>query len=323
MGTKKEIDYLKAFAIFLVVFYHAVFTARLFDGNMFFMCLQIALRLVHVPLFIMIAGYLCHKQDILQFYRKKADRILIPFLFMSFLKLVYNNLISAEHIHEGSIWEQIFDAYICGGTYWFCYCLLVIFAIAPLLWGNRKRIWAALAVFSAANIFIQWNEIRITDILQIGQVIYHLPFFLVGMLLWSYKVPERLRKTRAGYILIPVSLCIAGICGYFRFFLDIYYQWYVDFLFGLGIMYLLYCLACVIRGKAADHFLGTMGKYSLQIMFFDSFFREVLFLLICLIMDVSAAAALIVTVLDLALCCLTSMLAGKVPVLSRLCGLKE
>jgi len=320
--VKKEIDYLKAFAILLVVFYHAIYEAKLFLGNMTFICLNIGLEHVHVPLFILIAGFLCHKQDLRSFYIKKIKRILIPFIFMSCLKLLYNNLISAEHIHEGNIWNQIFDAFVCGGTYWFCYCLLVIFALAPLFWDNRKRIWALLAVLSAANIVLRWTDVSLTNVLQINQVVNQMPFFLMGMLIRSYDLTGLVKKKKyCQYIILAASICLAVVCGYVRFYLDFYLLWLTDVFFGLSVMYMLYFIAVRIKGRFAGAVLGTMGKYSLQIMFLDSFFRITFYYLVYMFAERGIAAALTVTVLDITVSCLVCIAARKIPVLSKLMGL--
>ena len=322
MRRQKDLDYLKAFAVILVVFYHAIYAAGLFWGNMFYICLDIALEHIHVPLFMLIAGYLCHKQNVKKFYIKKIKRILIPFVFMSVLKLLYNNLISSEFTHEGSISEQIFDAFICGGTYWFCYCLLVIFAIAPLFWDRRKLMWTVLAVLIAANTVMRWTGTGFTDVLQIDQVLCQMPFFLIGMILSSCSAAQLIKRKKNQYLLLFAGIAAGGICGYFRFALDVHRIWIIDFVFGLSAMFLLYFIAARLRGNIADKILSTISSFSLQIMFFDSFYRVVLYLLVYLILEKGFLAALAVTVLDITVSCGTCFILRRIPGVCSLVGLE-
>ena len=84
------IDYLKAFAIILVILGHSLsFYANnissLPNGMKVFSSLVYA---VHVPLFFFMAGYLCHKQNVKRFYKKKFMRIIVPFITFTVLKLL-------------------------------------------------------------------------------------------------------------------------------------------------------------------------------------------------------------------------------------------
>lgn len=125
-AKKDYIDYLKAFAIIMVVSVHAFTYYSGHHGPLstIWKNIWILMRTVCVPLFFAVAGFLCHKQKVLPFYRKKVFRILLPFLTFTTLKLVYTNCVSNHFAHANTLWFQLIDAFIYGELYWFCYPIL-------------------------------------------------------------------------------------------------------------------------------------------------------------------------------------------------------
>lgn len=307
----------------MVIFYHVIFYSDIFWFRLPYICLCITLENLHVPLFILLAGYLCHKQNIKEFYGKKVRRILIPFLFMSALKLLSGNLIWTELSHPGTLPEQLSDAFLRGGLYWFSYCLLVLFLLAPLFWDRTKLVWILLILTLAANIYIRQNEIQLTSVLQLGQVLRMSPYFLTGMLLAKYDAPKRLAGGKNSWIALAVSLAVAGVCGYFRFHEDVHTSYYLDFMMGLSLMYVLYFIACRIRGSAARKILELPGRYTYQLMLLEGFFRILIYRGLNLLLPAGMVLIIISTVLILVISCLACVLAEKIPVLSTLLGLKE
>lgn len=321
MNRNRSIDYLKAFAILMVVFYHAIISLDICYHDLTYICVTIALQNVHVPLFLLIAGYLCRKQDIRSFYLKKVRRILIPFLFMTVLKLILNNILSTSYIHGNSVGMQLFDAFICGQLYWFCYALLIMFAAAPLLWDRKALKWVLLVLLIGANLILVLKGIHLTDILQIHNVLYYCPFFLIGMLLKDYRMGEWTIK--AHLLWLAAALLVGAVTGYLRFHEDVNNIYAVDLFMGLCIMYLLYMIAELIPKKGLpDKWLVTAGTYSLQIMLLDPFLRTVLSKLFLSFMEKGTLMAVIITLLNAAICCLICIVAEKIPVISVLMGLE-
>ena len=108
---KTHIDYLKALAIIMVIVHHCLaYLGSTTNGISTAGELSIVLlHTSHVPLFCIIAGYLCHKQPVGKYYWKKVQRIIIPFITFSLLKLIYSVFISSEFSHGGSSFsEQLF-----------------------------------------------------------------------------------------------------------------------------------------------------------------------------------------------------------------------
>ena len=321
----KRIDYLKAFAIILVVFYHALIQVDISYSTLEYACVTLAMKNVHVPLFILIAGYLCHKQGVKAFYRKKVERILIPFLFFSALKLLVNNLLGTEFVHADTFPSQLWDAFVCGQLYWFCYCLLIMYAIAPLLWNRKALQWGLLIVLIGANIWIGAAQVTLTDVLQIQSVIYYSPFFVLGMLLGGYDFPGFRRYGPGRYICLAAALAGAAVTGYLRFRLIVDDRSYLsDFIFGICVMYLLYLLAVLLEGhKVPDKILSLPGRYSFQIMLLDPFWRMAVYALFSLFLQDGLLLAVIMTVLDLILSCITCQVLQHIPGISYLTGLRQ
>ena len=336
MSHRKSIDHLKAFAIILVVFYHAMFQVEASYSSLANTCVTIALRDIHVPLFILIAGYLCHRQDVRGFFRKKARRILIPFLFFTILKLVMNNLMGTEYVHGDTFPKQLWEAFVCGQLYWFCYCLLIMFLIAPLLWDRKVLRWILLGAALTANILLAWFEVELTDVLQLGNVLYYSPFFLLGMLLSGYRFPgfrrssgteedSAGRKSRGIWICSAIALAGSLGTGYLRFIADSGDRiCIVDYVFGICVMYLLYLLTFLtVRAGISDRIFAALGRYSLQIMLLDPFWRILAYEIFRHVLPDGMLLAAVITPLVLALSWVTCLIFQRIPGLSFLSGLES
>lgn len=321
---KRNITYLKAFAIIMVVFYHAVcdILCASNPNDMFAAGTKSVMENVHVPLFFLIAGYLCHKQNVRNFYKKKIQRILIPFLFMSCLKLFFNNFISSAHIHGEGIGYQLFDAFVCGKLYWFCYALLIMYAAAPLLWNRKLRIWIVLVGSLAANVLMNVYNIKLTDVLQLENAIYQLPFFATGMLLAQYNVFRKSVSIASRTLSSLAAIITAAAMIYTELILGID-NYIISFIMGLSIMYILYLIAACFSGVAADRIFALPSEYSFQIMLLDSFYRVLLILVMSKFMNPDIWMVIMVSILVLLLSCATCRLLVKIPVIRVFMGLKN
>ena len=191
--TSADLDYLKAFAAFLVVLGHCLsyYTAwqplPLFAG-----IAEDLIYHVHVPLFFTISGFLCHRQPLRPYYKKKVLRVLVPFWFFAFLKVFFSTVIVRHFAHADTIGGQLYDAFVIGRAYWFAYAIFLMLLIAPLFWEKdektapRKAIigMVAAAVFSAVCSIKELS--LLPAVFQISPTVKHLPFFLSGMVLRFY-----------------------------------------------------------------------------------------------------------------------------------------
>lgn len=331
MEQRKSINYLKAFAIILVVIYHACNLTGVSYQSMTAVRFSYALRTIHVPLFILIAGYLCRRQPIRPFYGKKIRRILVPFLFMSVLKLIMNNVLPVGYGHGSSLLSQLVDAFVCGQLYWFCYCLLIMFAVAPLLWDRKLLKAVLLILLIGINLFLGIREIHLTDWLQLHNVLYYFPYFLLGMLLKELHFSEKfsgvgqkekgvVRRNRI--LLCAAAFLTGGISGYLIFYRLVIYFYILDFLFGLSVMALMFLLTSFLSGLSFPfRYLDAVGRYSFQIMLLDPFFHAALYMLLSLFLQEGPFMVALITVPDLVLSFLVCKGLERVPVLSDLLGL--
>ena len=70
--TSANLDYLKAFAAFLVVLGHGIsYYAYRYSLPIFAGIAEDLIYQVHVPLFFTISGFLCHRQPLRAYYRKR------------------------------------------------------------------------------------------------------------------------------------------------------------------------------------------------------------------------------------------------------------
>ena len=211
--TSADLDYLKAFAAFLVVLGHCLsyYTAwqplPLFAG-----IAEDLIYHVHVPLFFTISGFLCHRQPLRSYYKKKVLRVLVPFWFFAFLKVFFSTVIVRHFAHADTIGGQLYDAFVIGRAYWFAYAIFLMLLIAPLFWEKDEKTAPRKAIIGmiAAAVFCAFCSIKelslLTDVFQISRTVKHLPFFLSGMVLRYYypKLKKFFDRRR-----IP-ALCLAA-----------------------------------------------------------------------------------------------------------------
>lgn len=312
---KNFIDYLKAFAIILVVTHHAIEYANMHIDNDF---LQIFLNLitcVHIQLFFCIAGYLCHEQDIMPYIKKKICRIFIPFLFFTSLKIVYSIFISQEFAHGTLISQVLMEAFIFGKLYWFAYAILLLYVLAPLFWKSRKVNIIILLCLVGINILVGHPSIHV---FQIGRTFANACFFLMGILIQQYEEHFIFFKKNSEVIIsVCVVVLIIIVTLLNRTQLEITFL--LKFILALVQMYILYYIAKNMPSNIKV--LKIIGKYSLQIMFFDSFFKVVLFSIANRFFQINEVVMSIIIVVNITLSCVACMIIEKIPGFKKIFGL--
>ena len=138
-SQSSTINLLRATAIILVVLHHSISYVNKLDVTTAYSNFITIISAVHVPLFFMISGYLCHTQNVFKYYKKKILQILVPFLLFTSLKLVVN-LFSDQFSHAETVGDEILKAYVYGEYYWFSYALLIMIFLAPFLWKLKNKI---------------------------------------------------------------------------------------------------------------------------------------------------------------------------------------
>lgn len=313
---KDYLDYLKAFAIILVVTHHVFTRVNMADLHPALDVLLDLIQSIHVPLFFLIAGYLCHEQNLKKYLSKKVDRIILPFFTFTTLKLVYSNLISNEYAHAATLPDQIVDAFLCGSLYWFIYPMFIYYLCAPIFWKLKRTNIAIFVVLLLINGYIGYPT---SNFLQLWPAFFHGCFFLAGILLQQYEKELSTLNQKYRGIITAVSLFTIVYLCYLLYTDQTYYSFIVRVLLAFSEMY----LAWQIIKKLPENItvLKTMGKYALQIMFFDSFFKVVLFLILEKVAVVTPLTGLLTIPANILMGCVACFIIKKIPFIRKFFGL--
>lgn len=325
--TSANLDYLKAFAAFLVVLGHSIsYYAYQNPLPLFAGIAEDLIYQVHVPLFFTISGFLCRRQPLRPYYKKKVLRVLVPFWFFAFLKVFFSTVIVRHFAHADTIGGQLYDAFIIGRAYWFAYAIFLMLLIAPLFWEKDEKTPPRKAVIGmvAAAVFTAVCSIKglslLTEVFQIGRTVKNLPFFLSGMVLRYYypRLKEFFKQHRIPVLCLAAAITAASaLCFAWQLKIDAYLRLLIT---SYALMVLLLALANAIPEKCRA--LAQTGKMSYQIMLFDPFYKVVLFAAAGkLLGGVTLALLPLLAVADFALGVLTCIIARKIPVVKTLLGL--
>lgn len=325
--TSADLDYLKAFAAFLVVLGHCLsyYTAwqplPLFAG-----IAEDLIYHVHVPLFFTISGFLCHRQPLRPYYKKKVLRVLVPFWFFAFLKVFFSTVIVRHFAHADTIGGQLYDAFVIGRAYWFAYAIFLMLLIAPLFWEKDEKTAPRKAIIGmiAAAVFCAFCSIKelslLTDVFQISRTVKHLPFFLSGMVLRYYypKLKEFFDRRRIPALCLAAAITAASaLCFALQLKIDAYLRLLVT---SYALMALLLALANALPENCRA--LAQTGKMSYQIMLLDPFYKVVLFAAAGKLFGGMPLALLpLIAAADFALGVITCMVIRKIPGVRILFGL--
>ncbi|MBR4727563.1 MAG: acyltransferase [Clostridia bacterium] len=287
------IDYIKFTCAAFVMIWHSIAQIKGDYGCTFHSWFEAIISPIYfcVFIFILISGYLNHKQDLKKYYKNKFTKIILPFLFFSSLKIVYTLIISNAYAHADSYREMLIDAFIFGNLYWFSYCIFVIFCIAPLLWiwfeKNRAFSIAAFLLLFGLNIVIElagWNP-KALSVFQFLTAIQYLPYFVLGIILKLYKKEIDSIRNKCPKLLLLAGSVAVYILGY-----------YLKERLGLPLRYPLtfvqvvatFAFLIVVFGYfRPNQYIVKLSSYSYQFMLIDSFTRVVILAVIDKLFSVS------------------------------------
>lgn len=317
MGEKKDyLNYLRAFAAVFVVLHHAIVYSGLDESNVVMQALLNIVSNVHVPLFFCVAGYLCHTQNVFRFYLKKWKQILIPFLLFTVLKLIYTNLVSDAFAHASLLSAQIADAFLHGSLYWFAYSILLLFLVSPLLWQLKKWNLLLFVGLIVANLILEREHIVLSTVFQLKKTVAHACFFVGGFVLQHYTsffLDLHRRK------MLLCCVCLMAVAGILYLNLAVlsgrpYLLWVI---YAFSLMYLLFCLSSALPGGI--RWLNFLGTNSLQIMFFDSFYKVLLFMFLP---EDTVFSVFLSVLLNISMTCMSILIIRKLPYIRVLFGIQ-
>lgn len=186
------IDWLKAFAIVLMVLGHAIQYSLVsnFDSNIIF-------RLIysfHMPLFIFISGYLISPGKNIGFLWKQFKLLIIPFLLWMVLYSFYYRRMD---LHNGNwailpnYYLQVFQSPGKGGL-WFLWALYVIDVFYFFL--RKSRYFYLLSGAVVMLMYALTPSFPALNYYGLGLFKIYYPYFLLGCLLRQYQIADKIKK---------------------------------------------------------------------------------------------------------------------------------
>ena len=135
-----SINLIKSVAILLVVMNHVSSWFQVYNSNLRLYVVYQSIAAIGVPLFFCASGYLLLSKDepIHEFFKKRASKILIPFVCWSYIYLIYQKFVPLL------TWQRIFPAesvsfnpiaLLQGPTYghlWFMYVIISLYIAMPI-----------------------------------------------------------------------------------------------------------------------------------------------------------------------------------------------
>lgn len=209
---KWSFHYLRAFAIVNIIFVHAW---RIPENN--------SINPIHIDIFrevlfhdstfyfIFISGflfaYLSHKVSTKRFYINKFKNIVLPYVFLTVtLLLLYANIGTQEDVFSIVFIKSLGDALLFGtasSQFWYIPFILLVFLVAPLFLKLKSN---SLKILSLICLFLPMLGTRTGTLLSVGQIIYFLPGFILGIFFAKHykKTIKFIRKINWVFILVTI-----------------------------------------------------------------------------------------------------------------------
>lgn len=238
--TKKSrltaLDSLRGFGILLVVLGHTSQTNDLVSWIFSF----------HMPLFFIISGMLFHERQFLDSFKRKAVRLLVPYVFFGTVTLAYWALIERRlRGGEGSVPNAVanivlaragVDNYPQNAVLWFLPCLFVtemLFLGFFLLvnkagsvetkegWRNRIAVMT-LALVSFLSIIVMWSLDLPVEQFRLPWTLDILPFsmlfYCIGYLLSEF-ILSHAQQASQTQTLAHIAFAVIGVAGLYLLWL--------------------------------------------------------------------------------------------------------
>lgn len=272
------IDYLKAFACFLVVLGHLIQSLQKANIDSYQNITEYInwfIYLFHMPLFMCMSGILYFRKsfdfkdikEYIKFIKTKFINLAIPY-FTFYLIYVFINMLFASSVNSQKGIQDILGIFNNPiPPYWFLYALLSIFIFIPILEKilsyNKKLILATLVGLKIIYIFVH------TPIYFINQIMSYGLYFYVGAFI-SFEEKECNRNNIKNSIFYIVVYCILALMIYmYKNKLNYVCMELMRILFALsGIYICIYIFKMIKNSKILD----TYKKYTFQIFILHTIF---------------------------------------------------
>ena len=323
-GKKQNetINYLRAVAMLLVIFYHGLGYAigfvgekgKVYDG------IATVISAVNVPLFLMIAGYLSRPQNVREYYKKRIFRILIPFFVFTTVKLAANLTIDRFR-HSDAVWDEILLAYVYGEYYWFSYAFFIMSLIAPLLWKikNKTVLPVLVLLLLVLNVLNEhyhfWSK---GGLFQIYNVLAYGLWFLIGYALQQTGTCELIKRKSVRHTALVLSVIAAALISFLLFY-EMVNKYLGRFIGSISFSYILYYIFTSIDFRMP--LLSGVSKYTYQLFLLDSFVKVILFAILSRLLPINLLTVLIISALNVVIGVTICLVANKIKPAKFLLGI--
>ena len=251
------IDTLKGILIILVVFGHTRINVNI----------QKWIYSFHMPLFLIISGFF-YKQQINIINLKKIKRLILPFIFFSFLAIIFPGLPLLILKNQPIEWSKIFyleERIFFNTPIWF---LIVLFFI-ELKVNIINKISKYQNIKISMLIILQILVIKFCPVLPLGlRLVLSLgASFYIGVI-WREKFFSFYYKKKFGNIIILILLPISCFIGYSLGKVDLYKMEFSDnliYYYGLSIINLILWIE-ISKKLEKIYILKTLGQNTLLIL---------------------------------------------------------
>ena len=317
----------KALLIIMVIISHCFsYYGRTTDLSSAEWGMQYLLYATHVPIFILLAGFLCHKQSVIPYLNKKLHRILIPFMFFSGLKCVYTVLAGDPHVDSGG--GILYEAFIIGQTYWFGYAIFMMFLIAPLIWSDKdcnvipkKAIVLLVCLLLFNVVYSDLNKAFLPKVFQIESTVIYLPYFLEGLIGRQYYADAKNYYIAKKKWILSVSVALIVVSLVLYYTDNRFNEFIIKFITAIAALPLIFEIARLIP-LGLIKTVGIIGSYSWQLMLLDGFYRVILFSAVSRLFTLNSGLVWVIVCLDIALGVMTCKIVKRIPGLRFLFGLQ-
>lgn len=233
----KYCDALRLIAILSVVAIHVIAPFRdiyIGTNKIYYLILTFfdSLTRMGVPLFFMLTGMFMlntnKEKNILEFYKKRLPKLVIPFLVLSIFYYLYESISNNIDLSFFNFFHQLANS---GGTkyhFWFMYAIIIIYIFIPFLRKlikvlNKKELRSLIfLIFIFGNVLYTINILTINTKYQLfngimlPDIIRYTNYLFLGSYIQQYDIRKKTRKKIyiAGIISIFLLPIASYLCSY-------------------------------------------------------------------------------------------------------------
>lgn len=264
------VDYLKAFACFLVVLGHLIQSLQKanIDHHMNITnFINWFIYLFHMPLFMCVSGFLYCKSKrefswkwYKEFELKKFINLVIPY-FTFYLIFLGINVIFASSVNSVKGMNELIGMFNNPmPPYWFLYALLSIFIVVPILdhifKNNKKAVFVLFIILRIISIFLK------TNIYFIDSVMSYALYFYLGVFINENSKFEKKKCTLINIFSIIIYIIMSIIYYRHKMLCSKVLTGLINIVFAIS--GILICIN-IFRMINSPKILNTFKKYTFQI----------------------------------------------------------